>query len=263
MPKRSRRPPSQFIRTRGTRLFVRDLGAENAPPLLLLHGFRRCGLTFLPQLEPLSRHFRLLIPDLPGHGESRPGKKSVAISDMLAAIDAVYRRFHLRQADLMGHSMGGVVAGKYALAHPSRVRSLIFLESLPLVAVWIQPDKVRRSQDHFVGRRLDRFITKKNSLQYEEETYQSILKDLRPQNVIEVFTLPALRILLILNRCKKNPAAYYVRKIEEELGKIGRSPAAEYRLVMIDEGGHFVHWTRPQKVNRAVIRFLKGGGARR
>jgi len=228
----------------------------------MLHGFRRSGLTFLPQLEMLSRHFRLIIPDLPGHGESPPRGKSVTICDMLAAVDAVYRHFHLEQADLLGHSMGGVVAGKYALRHPSRVRSLIFLESLPLVAVWIQPDKVRRSRDHLVGRRLDRYITKKNSLQYEEEMYQDILKDLRPQNVTEVFTLPHLRILLILNRCRRNPVAYYVRKIEEELGKIGRRPAAEYEFAMIDEGGHFVHWTRAVKVNRAVIAFLKGRGTR-
>jgi pimeloyl-ACP methyl ester carboxylesterase len=244
-------------------VFVRDLGLEQAPPLVMLHGFRRCGLTFLPQFETLSRHFRLIIPDLPGHGESPPGDKSVTICDMLAAIDAVYGHFRLNQADLLGHSMGGVVAGRYALAHPSRVRSLIFLESLPLVAVWIQPDKVRRSRDHFVGRRLDRYITKKNSLQYEEEMYQGISEDLRPQNVIEVFTLADLRILLILNRCKRNPAAYYVRKIEEELGRIGRRPAAEYELAMIDEGGHFVHWTAARKVNSAVIAFLKGKGSRR
>lgn len=256
-----RRPglPSRFVEAGGNRVFVRELGGRDAPPLVMLHGFRRCGLTFLPQMAPLSRHFRLIIPDLPGHGESPPGRTLLKISDMLVAIDAIYGQLRIREASLLGHSMGGVVAGRFALECPSRVRSLIFLESLPVVGVWIQPDKAKRSVAGTVGRRLDGYITAKNTLSYSEAMYSYLLKDLLEQNVTGVFTMPELRILLILNRCRRNPAAYYRRKITEELKRAGHRPVRNYELEMIDECGHFPHWTATKKVNTRITGFLKEG----
>jgi pimeloyl-ACP methyl ester carboxylesterase len=91
----------------------------DGPPLLLLHGFGGAAWNFA-ELVPLLRGRRLLVPDLPGHGGSTPlPAPSVAgFADAAAALlDEPF--------DVLGHSMGGVVALRLAERHPHLVRRLV------------------------------------------------------------------------------------------------------------------------------------------
>jgi pimeloyl-ACP methyl ester carboxylesterase len=107
------------VRGARIRLFV----AGEGPALLLLHGFGGAAWNF-DELAPLLAGRRLLIPDLPGHGGSAPlpAPSLAGFADVLAAVlDAE----GVLQADVLGHSLGGVVAVRLAVRHPRRVRSLI------------------------------------------------------------------------------------------------------------------------------------------
>lgn len=106
---------------RGAR--IRVFAAGEGPPLLLVHGFGGAAWNF-DELAPLLPGRRLLIPDLPGHGGSAPlpAPSLAGFADMLGdLLDAE----GARQADVFGHSLGGVVALRLAARRPERVRRLI------------------------------------------------------------------------------------------------------------------------------------------
>ena len=98
---------------------IRTFEGGEGPALLLVHGFGGAAWNF-SELAPLLPGRRLIIPDLPGHGASSPlpAPTLTGFADVLAEIldDPV---------DVLGHSLGGVVALRLAERHPSLVRSLV------------------------------------------------------------------------------------------------------------------------------------------
>jgi pimeloyl-ACP methyl ester carboxylesterase len=104
--------------TRGTRLrsFVR---AGEGTPLLLVHGYGGAAWNF-SELLPFLGERPVIVPDLPGHGASSPLPAATigAFSDVIAAsLDG--------PVDVVGHSMGGVVALRLAERRPELVRGLV------------------------------------------------------------------------------------------------------------------------------------------
>lgn len=115
----------------GTRLAARLAGPEEAPPLVLVHGFSQGSLAFAPQLTgPLAARFRLIAPDLRGHGMSEAGdlaRLSVGRTwggDLAAALAAFAGG---RPAALLGWSYGGRVLCEYLrLCGEGSVAALVF-----------------------------------------------------------------------------------------------------------------------------------------
>jgi pimeloyl-ACP methyl ester carboxylesterase len=107
---------------RGTRL--RYFSGGEGPPLLLVHGYGGAAWNFA-ELAPLLPGRRLLIPDLPGHGASAalPATPTLAgFADVLAAVCADEG---IGQVDVVGHSLGGVVALRLAERRPQLVRRIV------------------------------------------------------------------------------------------------------------------------------------------
>ena len=106
-------------------------GDEAAPVLVLLHGGAGSWRHWARNIDVLSRTYRLVIPDLPGLGESAlaPSIDSAeAIAEVVAAgIDAVLGRDAFY--DLAGFSFGGTMASCVAAIHGARVRSLTIVGS--------------------------------------------------------------------------------------------------------------------------------------
>src|SRR5690606_20008370 len=111
-------------------------GAASGPgggrrPLVLVHGFTGSSDDFVDALPALATRGRTLAPDLRGHGAtSRPGAPADytferLADDVLGFLDAV----GARRCDLLGHSMGGLVAQLVALRAPERVASLILMDT--------------------------------------------------------------------------------------------------------------------------------------
>lgn len=100
------------------------IGGEG-PPLVLLHGFggdRAHWVRVAPHLRP---HFRIVAPDLPGFGDStRDPDADYTYTAGVRRLEAFLDRLQLRSVHLGGHSMGGELAGRFAVRHPDRVRSL-------------------------------------------------------------------------------------------------------------------------------------------
>lgn len=103
------------------------------PTLLLLHGFDASKEVWLKQLELLTPHFHVIAPDLPGWGEStRVDGASYNIDAQAARLQGFVDTLGMQKVVLIGHSMGGAIAGVYAAEHPEHVAELALLDSFGL-----------------------------------------------------------------------------------------------------------------------------------
>jgi pimeloyl-ACP methyl ester carboxylesterase len=100
-------------------------------PLLLLHGFTGAADDWAGVIDDLSLDRQVLTVEHRGHGDStNTGDAATYTFDQLVTDFAgVVDRLDLERFDLLGHSMGGIVAMRYALAHPERLRSLVLMDT--------------------------------------------------------------------------------------------------------------------------------------
>jgi pimeloyl-ACP methyl ester carboxylesterase len=105
------------------------------PPLVLVHGFTGHRDDWIEVLPDLARTRRTIAFDLRGHGDSDATRSTSEYSfanlvkDLLGLLDAL----GIERCDLLGHSVGGMVVLRFALAHPERIRSLILMNTAPEV----------------------------------------------------------------------------------------------------------------------------------
>jgi pimeloyl-ACP methyl ester carboxylesterase len=120
--------PSQFIDALGLRLHVRDTGPREAPAVLLLHGFGASLHTWEDWAPLLEDRFRLIRLDLPGFGLTGPDP-SRDYSDVraVAVIAALLDALGVERASVVGSSMGGRIAWRFAAAMPERVERLVLM----------------------------------------------------------------------------------------------------------------------------------------
>jgi 3-oxoadipate enol-lactonase len=98
-------------------------------PVLFVHGFSLSGALWQPVVEPLSGRFKLIIPDLRGHGGSGIGGEASMqryAADLAALLDEIAEA---RPVVLVGHSMGGYIAFEFFRRHPERVRALVLVNT--------------------------------------------------------------------------------------------------------------------------------------
>jgi pimeloyl-ACP methyl ester carboxylesterase len=114
----------------GVGLNVYALGeGRGRPPVVVLHGMRDVALSLLPVAEALARDYRVLLPDLRGHGASdRPG--SYAMHAFLADLHCLLEHFELAGTALVGHSLGGQLVARFAALFPERVAAAVIVEGL-------------------------------------------------------------------------------------------------------------------------------------
>jgi pimeloyl-ACP methyl ester carboxylesterase len=105
----------------------------SGPTIVLLHGFDANKEVWLQTAKILTPHFHLIIPDLPGWGESsRQADASYNVDAQAARFDSFVQALRLQRFVLVGHSMGGAIAGVYAAAHPDHVAELALLDAFGL-----------------------------------------------------------------------------------------------------------------------------------
>jgi pimeloyl-ACP methyl ester carboxylesterase len=120
---------SRFVDVAGVRLHVYDgRGGGTLPPMVLLHGLGSGGAAFAGLVRHLAPHVsRLVIPELPGHGFSTRGERTVTPDVLLEAIGGAIDIVLDEPAIVYGSSLGGGIAIKYALQRPERVRALVLV----------------------------------------------------------------------------------------------------------------------------------------
>ncbi|WP_405063604.1 alpha/beta hydrolase [Kribbella sp. NBC_01505] len=117
-----------LIEVRGTRLYVDQRGSESAPALLFLHGGPGSGsydfLSF--QGDRLAEHFHVIGVDQRGVQQSDPLTGPVNELDLIADFEALRETLGRERWSILGHSFGGRLALRYAVAHPDAVTKVVF-----------------------------------------------------------------------------------------------------------------------------------------
>jgi pimeloyl-ACP methyl ester carboxylesterase len=117
--------------TDGSRWFWRCWSAagDDAPAVVLVHGFAVSGQYMIPLAERLARSFRVLVPDLPGHGNS-PDPTPDHVPDVLETAEALARWMNVAGVDratFVGNSFGCQVIAALAEGWPERVERIVFV----------------------------------------------------------------------------------------------------------------------------------------
>ena len=112
----------------GIQLHYRKIGVGAAT--LLIHGFGEDGNVFNQAIKHLPEQGMLLIPDLPGSGESEIWTAAEpSLNDFALALDTILKKEGIEKCSVMGHSMGGYIAMAFAEQFPEKMVALSLLHS--------------------------------------------------------------------------------------------------------------------------------------
>ena len=127
---------SEFITVRGLRTHVRHWGREGAPKLFMLHGWMDVSASFQFVVDCLEGDWHVIAPDWRGFGLTENTRSDTYwFPDYVADLDQILDHYAPGEAvNLLGHSMGGNIAGIYGGVRPARVGKLINLEGFGLPA---------------------------------------------------------------------------------------------------------------------------------
>ena len=130
------------------------------PPLVLIHGLGSAATAFKPIIPELSKSFKVITVDLPGHGRSRYSKGQLMHPKALGenVFETVKNLYGIDSFHVAGNSLGGWVALEMAAAHPDRILSLT---GLAPAGLWLKPASGRtpsEAQSYYLAKVLRPFL---------------------------------------------------------------------------------------------------------
>ena len=119
----------------GVTIHVRSGGS--GPAVVLLHGYGETGDMWAPMAADLARDHTVIVPDLRGLGLSSKPQGGFDKKTQAADVDALLTAMDVKQADVVAHDIGNMVAFQFAAQHPDRVRRLVLIDApVPGVGPW-------------------------------------------------------------------------------------------------------------------------------
>jgi lipase len=248
------------------RLHVHEWGDPAAPPVVCLHGVTGHGERYKRLAEERwASHFRVVAPDLRGHGRSEPDPPwtfATHVADLVETTAAL----GIERADWVGHSFGGRLVLELAARRPERVRRAVLLDPaiqiLPHVAAFMadleRREPVYASADAYADAREDDpprgLVLEDAALHCEvlpdgsmrRRTFQPAMVTIYGELATDPPPPDALRSPALLIHA---PAYGLVR--EEQLAAY-----AGHAEILAVPGRHMVMWEAFDEVATAVERFL-------
>lgn len=112
----------------GEKYYYYDNHRPDAPVIVALHGFSDRKESWFPFLNAFSKDYRVIVPDLAGHGQNpRDTAGDYSFAGQAAYLDELVTAIGIEKFHLVGISMGGGIAGKYAATRPERLHSVTFI----------------------------------------------------------------------------------------------------------------------------------------
>lgn len=114
------------ITVEGVKLSTYVVGT--GPPIILIHGLGGSKVTWLPVIPALAERHRVIVPDLPGHGESGKPRTDYTPGFFASVLKRLMDEMDVDRALIVGNSLGGRIAIELALRSPGRVSALALLD---------------------------------------------------------------------------------------------------------------------------------------
>ncbi|MER6150942.1 alpha/beta fold hydrolase [Streptomyces hirsutus] len=119
---------SAYAEVNGLEMYYEVHGVDRAPrrPLVLLHGgVLTVGLSFGAVLPALAADRPVVAPELQGHGHTADVDRAMRVPDLASDVVALLDAIGVEEADLLGYSLGGLIALEIGVRHPGRVGRLV------------------------------------------------------------------------------------------------------------------------------------------
>ncbi|HNM11307.1 MAG TPA: alpha/beta fold hydrolase [Mycobacterium sp.] len=117
----------KYLELHGDRLAYQDEGQGDA--ILLLHGMAGSSQTWRSVIRPLSRKYRVIAPDLLGHGSSAKPRSDYSLGAFAVLLRDLLDELGVARATIVGHSLGGGVAMQFVYQHPDYCERLVLIGS--------------------------------------------------------------------------------------------------------------------------------------
>jgi pimeloyl-ACP methyl ester carboxylesterase len=234
----------------------------SGPTLLLTHGYSSTSAMWTGQIEALSKHHKLVLWDMRGHGQSDYPDDPAAYSEALTVADiaALLDQVGAASAIIGGLSLGGYMSLAFYRAHPERVRALLIIDTGP----GFKKDDARdawNQRAHDTAERYEReglavlqtLSRERSSVSHRNASglahaARGMLsqRDARVIETLPAITVPALVIVGADDAPFLAASDYMATKI----------PGA--KKAIIPAAGHAVNMDQPQAFLEAVLPFLDG-----
>jgi pimeloyl-ACP methyl ester carboxylesterase len=113
----------------GETLAYIDTGNPAGPPVVLIHGYTDSARDWVPLMPYLSKRFRLVLVDLRGHGQSSKPECCYTRLDFAYDIKLLLDSLGIQRADIVGHSLGSIIAQTFAEYWPEKTRRVVLIAS--------------------------------------------------------------------------------------------------------------------------------------
>ena len=242
--------------------------SSHGETIILLHGLGGDKTSFIRTSAGLSQHFRVILPDLAGHGDnSRTGYNDFSINGQADFINVFSEKLGLHEFHLGGNSMGGHISAAYALKYPGKVKSLILINSS---GITIEGNHAYSGYGAPIGS-IDELRTAMSFGYYRvpdisiPEALFMIRKHNRNYNFIINIVIPSIRNCSYFNMAGelhriKIPALILWgtedRVISVETGKSFNSRLVNSSLVLIDNASHTPQLEFPDRISSEIAHFI-------
>lgn len=260
----------------GLALVCDEKGRSDGHPALLLHGLSQNAGVWTETASALAPRFRVLVPELRGHGSSGRTEEpdDYTVVHLVSDAELVCETLGLRGAVLCGHGLGGTVALRLALSRPDLVSALVLVSTLPRpLEPSSGPARIRTMLADVVA---ERGMEAAWNV-YVDDGLVGWELDRVPGEVVEGWrqeflrTAPAAFVGLSRDAAEQEdlgervgeldvPVLVVVGEDDAAYGPGGRElaeaiPGAE--LAVIERGGHSPQLARAETFNATVVDFLK------
>jgi pimeloyl-ACP methyl ester carboxylesterase len=265
--------------------------AGAGPPLVLIHGSFLNTLMWKPQLEGLTNDFRLILPDMRGHGSTPcplTGRSFDRPRDVIGVLDGL----GIERAFIGGFSMGGPIAMQAALDYPDRCLGLVLLATGPgagdrplkatLEMQAVAEAKARRllelgTVEYYFTTAVSRAPGVKEFLENQENRrfFETILESNNPAWLAHWLRLggcdvpPELESHLPSHRSRRlskirMPVLFLVGSLDVPflpVAELLRSKLPQSSIEIIAGASHLLSIDSAEEVNRRIIRFAEECGS--
>jgi len=241
--------------------------------VVLLHGFADTKDSWVKFARPLTRSYHVVIPDLPGFGgSSKVQTASYDTKSQIARLQDFFGQLGLIKFHVAGNSLGGLLAGIYAVEHPSDVLTLCLMDSAGVANIeaseyeksilkGVNPLIVETAEDY--DRMLKFVFVKPPSIPGSVREYltRQNLKNKEFNKKIFAEAFPGSQLELRLDRIRAKTLVIWGdtdRIFPASSVRVFEEGIADARTIIMKDCGHVPMSERPEEASSYYLSFLAG-----
>jgi 3-oxoadipate enol-lactonase len=261
--------PSQRIKSGDAEIVYWTLG--DGPPVVLLHPFPVHHEFWLPVAEPLTAKYRLIMPDLRGHGESGIGEGPASMEKLAVDLRNVMDDANVGRAPLIGVSIGGYLLFEFWRKFRGRVAALALCNTKAPAdnpearggRLQVANEVMERGTDLFYESMIPRLLGR-TTRETRPDLVEGVLEMMRrmsPEDVAQVQRGMANRPDSVDTLKTINVPVLLVTGDEDVLtgvneAELMRQHISGSQLRVIPKAGHYSLWEQPELATRLLRQFL-------